>query len=284
MLVRVLRETKEPAMPPADTVLSQGSFLHLDTGQFAVAAAEAGFDAVAVWRQAPGYGGAHKTARAVAEAGVRVETLCRGGVLSRAGHDDTVRALDEAATLGATQLVVIAGPPQPGNMPAAEADLADAMELALPIAEQTGVVLALEPFHPMLAGDRSWLVTLAQAAGIAERFDSPSLGIAVDSYHLWWEPRLAAGLARVGHRITAVQIADWIVPSSGHLPPRGIPGEGVIPLGRFLRLTRAAGYPGPVEIEVLGDRFRSLPPLEAARTLKTALDDVAVGAEEGSHA
>ncbi|MFI5614221.1 sugar phosphate isomerase/epimerase family protein [Amycolatopsis sp. NPDC051903] len=271
-------------MPPVETVLSQGSFRHLDTGEFALAAAVAGFDALAVWRQAPGYRGARATARAAAQAGIRVDTVCRGGVLDRAGHDDTVRALGEAAELGAGVLVVIAGPPRPADPRAAGADLRAALELAVPAAERAGVVIALEPFHPVLAADRSWLVTLAQAVDVADEFDSPFLGIAVDSYHLWWDPLLAAGLRRAGSRIAAVQLADWVVPEPGLLPPRGLPGEGVVPLREFVKLTREAGYRGALEIEVLGDRFRSLPAPDAARSLKTALDDTAVGAEEGSHA
>ncbi|MEV6899645.1 sugar phosphate isomerase/epimerase family protein [Amycolatopsis sp. NPDC051372] len=271
-------------MPAAQTVLSQGSFLHLETGEFVVVAAEAGFDAVAVWRQAPGYRGTRAMAKAAARAGVRVDTLCRGGFLGRAGHNETVRVLEEAAELGAGVLVVIAGPPRPADSRAAEADLDAALELALPAAERAGVVVALEPFHPVLAADRSWLVTLAQAVDVVERFDSPFLGVAVDSYHLWWDPRLAAGLDRAGRRIAAVQLADWVVPEPSRLPSRGLPGEGVVPLREFVRLTREAGYAGALEIEVLGDRFRSLSPLEAARSLKTALDDTAVGAEEGSHA
>ncbi|QRP49445.1 sugar phosphate isomerase/epimerase [Amycolatopsis sp. FDAARGOS 1241] len=271
-------------MRPAETVLSQGSFLHLDTGEFALAAADAGFDALAVWRQAPGYRGARATANAAAQAGIRVDTLCRGGFLDRAGHEETLRAIGEAAELGAGVLVVIAGPPRPADPRAAGADLHAALDLALPAAERAGVVIALEPFHPVLAADRSWLVTLAQAVDVAEEFDSPHVGLAVDSYHLWWDPRLAAGLRRAGHRIAAVQLADWVVPEPGRLPPRGLPGEGAIPLGDFVKLTREAGYEGALEIEVLGDRVRSLPPLEAARSLKTALDHTAVGAEEGTHA
>ncbi|QYN20478.1 sugar phosphate isomerase/epimerase [Amycolatopsis sp. DSM 110486] len=271
-------------MPAVETVLSQGSFLHLDTGEFVTAAAGAGFDAVAVWRQAPGYRGARATAKEAERAGIRVDTVCRGGFLGHSEHDETVRALDEAAELGAGVLVVIAGPPRPGDPRAAEADLEAALELALPAAERAGVVVALEPFHPVLAADRSWLVTLAQATDVVERLDSPFLGIAVDSYHLWWDHRLAAGLTRAGRRIAAVQIADWMVPEPGRLPPRGLPGEGVVPLREFVRLTREAGYAGALEIEVLGDRFRSLPPLDAARSLKTALDDTGVGAEEGSRA
>ncbi|MEU4673043.1 sugar phosphate isomerase/epimerase family protein [Amycolatopsis sp. NPDC023774] len=270
-------------MPATETVLSQGSFLHLETGEFVRVAADAGFDAAAVWRQAPGYRGARVTANAAAQAGVRIDTLCRGGFLNPAGHEETLLALGEAAELDAGVLVVIAGPPRPGDPRSAEAELDAALELALPAAERAGVVVALEPFHPVLAADRSWLVTLAQAVDVVEKFDSPFLGIAVDSYHLWWDPRLATEVRRAGNRVAAVQIADWIVPEPGRLPPRGLPGEGIIPLREFVRLTREAGYAAALEIEVLGDRFRSQPPIEAARSLKTALDDTAVGTEEGSH-
>ncbi|GHH88333.1 sugar phosphate isomerase [Streptomyces sulfonofaciens] len=266
------------------TVLSQGSFLHLPTGKFVSAAAEAGFDAVTLWRHAPTFGDAGDAAAAARAAGIRVEAVCRGGYVTAAGKKETLRALADAAVLGASQMVVIAGPPSPGDPRAAAADLSRALEQVLPAAERAGIALALEPFHPMFAADRSWLVTLGQAVDIADAFDSPFLGITVDSYHLWWDPALATGLHRAGDRITGVQIADWTTPGGDVLPSRGMPGEGVIPLREFLRLVTTAGYTGPVEIEVLSDRFRALPPLDAARALKTALDRTTADVMEGSQA
>lgn len=253
-------------MPGPEVVLSQGTFLHTDTTTFLSAAVDAGFDAVTVWRHAPGYRGAGATFTQVEAAGTRVASVCTGGYLL-GDVDHLRRAIDDAAALGAPQLVVVTGP-RPGTT----SELETALDRLLPHAEQAGVVLALEPFHPMFAAERSWLVTLDQAAQVLARFDTPFLGLAADCYHLWWDPNLDRELRRVGERIVAVHIADWVSPNPDFLRGRGLPGEGVIPIGHFLELVAEAGYAGPIEVEVLNDRFAEMPPALAARTLKTSLE------------
>jgi sugar phosphate isomerase/epimerase len=268
--------------PPPRTVLSQGSFLHLETGEFMDTSAAAGFDAVTVWRHAPGYRSAAGASAAARAAGIAVSAVCRGGQLTPEGHDESLRALEDAAALGSRNLVVVAQPYAPAAPVDAMTQFARALEKLLPEAERAGITLVLEPFHPMFASSRSCLVTLAQANDIAETLDSPFLGIALDSYHLWWDPDLPTGIRRAGRRIAAVQLADWTPLAGDVLRARGVPGEGVIPFPSFLRQARQAGYQGPVEIEVLSDRFCAQPALEAARTLRTALGAV-VEAEERSH-
>lgn len=245
------------------TVVSHGSFLHADLGAFLAAAADAGFDGVDVWRHAPGF-----AIDRVAASGVPVAAMCAG----TASHG----AIDDAATLGAAHLVVTAGP---ATSDSPERDLCVALERLLPHAAQAGVVLALEPFHPMFIADRSWLVTLGQANDVVAAFDSPFLGIALDCYHVWWDPDFEPQLRRAAGRIAGVHVADWIPPSPDHLRGRGLPGEGVIPVERFLQRVTGTGYAGTVEIEVLNDRFTEQPVPDAARTLKAALDAVLGGSE-----
>jgi sugar phosphate isomerase/epimerase len=121
----------------------------------------------------------------------------------------------------------------------------------LPYADQHDVILAVEPFHPMLAAERSAIVTLDQATDIAEAFDHPRLGVAIDTYHVWWDPHLLEAIHRARHRTVGVHVADWLVPTENLLTSRGLPGDGIIDLELLLRTVHDCGYDGDVEVEVM---------------------------------
>ena len=57
-----------------------------------------------------------------------------------------------------------------------------------------------------------------------------ALGVAVDAYHVWWDPDLPRQIARAGTRIVAYHVCDWLVPTKDMLLDRGMPGDGVIDL------------------------------------------------------
>ena len=109
--------------------------------------------------------------------------------------------------------------------------------------------LAIEPLHPMYAADRACVNTLAQALDLCEALGD-GVGVAIDAYHVWWDPDLAAQIARAGaaKRILAYHICDWLVPTRDLLLDRGMMGDGVIDLpgigamienGRLHRLHRS---------------------------------------------
>jgi sugar phosphate isomerase/epimerase len=134
-----------------------------------------------------------------------------------------------------------------------------------------GVRLAIEPFHPMMAADRSVITSLAEANDLVERLSSPWVGLDVDSYHLWWDVALAEQMQRAGHTVMAVQLADWVLPIQGQLSSRGMPSEGSIDLVGFVQLARAGGYQGLIEVEVLSDRWWAAGPSATARAAAAAL-------------
>lgn len=220
----------------------------------------AGVQAIGLWREPVQEYGVKASAALVADAGLRVSSLCRGGFLTspdpdawRHALDDNRRAIDEAAELGTGCLVLVVGglPPGSRDLPAARARVAEALGLLVPYALERNVRLALEPMHPIYTADRGVLSTLGEALDLAERFPVEAVGVVADSFHTWWDPQLAAQLARAGERIAGVQLADWITP----LPPdallsRGMLGDGHIDLRGFVRLTDAAGYDGDIEIEI----------------------------------
>ena len=131
------------------------------------------------------------------------------------------------------------------------------IEAILPRAVDQGVVLGIEPFHPMLIEDRSVIVTLQEANDLAEAFASPNCGVTFDAYHVFWDPRLGAELARASGRIVSNQISDWVLPIEGGLSSRGLPGEGYIDLPAICAAVDDAGYGGFVELEVLSSKLGS---------------------------
>lgn len=227
--------------------------------------------AVGLWREPVAESGVEAVAKLVADAGLRVSSLCRGGFFTRPGsRDENLRALDEAAALGAPCLVLVVGglPPGSNDLPAARAKVTEMLEILAPEAGARRVQLALEPLHPMFCADRAVVSTLGQALAMAEPFPVEQVGVVVDTYHLWWDPRLAEDLPRASGRIASYQVSDWILPlAADTLRSRGLPGDGHIDLTSFTRSVSDAGYTGYAEVEVMNAEV-------AARPLDDVLADL----------
>ncbi|MEU5363009.1 sugar phosphate isomerase/epimerase family protein [Streptomyces sp. NPDC005925] len=229
------------------------------------ACARLGIGQVGLWREPVRSYGLRATARLVRETGLTVTTLCRGGFLTAVDPaeraralDDNRRAVDEAVTLGTDTLVLVSGglPDGSKDLRGARERVADALAELGPYAERHGVRLAIEPLHPMFAADRCVVSTLAQALDLAERFPARQVGVAVDTYHVWWDDRAPQQIARAGAtgRIHAFQLADWTTPlPEGVLNGRGQIGDGAIDMREWKTYVDAAGYTGPIEVELFND-------------------------------
>ena len=237
-----------------------------------------GVTAIAPWRDQVETIGLPEAARIVKADDLTVTGLCRGGMLTaadKAGRqgaiEDNRRAVDEAAALGAACLVMVVGglPPGSRDLPGARKMVADGIAAVLPHARAAGVPLAIEPLHPMYAGDRSCVNTLDQALDLCDLLGEGT-GVAIDVYHTWWDPGLAAAIARAGRgrRILAHHICDWLVPTTDLLLDRGMMGDGVIDLRAFRAMIEAAGYSGPQEVEIFSrDNWWKRPADEVVRTV-----------------
>lgn len=219
------------------------------------ACVRAGVGSIGVWREPLHELGVERGAAMIAEAGLRVSSLCRGGFFTgrTSTMDDNRRAIDEAAALGAACLVLVVGglPDGSRDLPAARATVAEALAELAPYARERSVRLALEPMHPIYCADRGVLSTLSQALDLAERFDPEVVGVAVDTFHVWWDPELEQQLARARGRIATFQVCDWITPlPADTLLARGLMGDGHIDFRRIARLVAEAGYTGDVEVEI----------------------------------
>ena len=236
-----------------------------------------GIPGIAPWRDAlADAGGAQRAARRIREAGLRVSSLCRGGMFTaanragrRAAIDDARRAIGEAHVLGAACLVVVSGglPPGSKDLVGAREMVRDGLAEILEEGRAAGVTLALEPQHPLACADRSVLTTLAQALDLCAELGG-DVGVVVDTYHVWWDPDLARQMARAQGRIVVFQAGDWLVPTTDLAPGRGMPGEGVIDIPRLRAMAEAAGYKGPIEVEVLSRRWWARDPEEVLRVVK----------------
>jgi sugar phosphate isomerase/epimerase len=170
-----------------------------------------------------------------------------------AALDDNKRAIDEAAALGADCLVMVVGglPDGSKDIAAARTMVADGLAAILPYARACHVPLAIEPLHPMYAGDRACVNTLEQALDLCDALGA-GVGVAIDVYHTWWDPKIRPQIARAGRnkQILAHHICDWLIPTRDLLLDRGMMGDGVIDLKQFRADIEDAGFHGPQEVEI----------------------------------
>ena len=220
--------------------------------------ARAGVTAIAPWRDIVQAVGNAQAGKIIRDAGLVATGLCRGGMFPaadeagrRAAIDDNKRAVDEAAAIGAPCLVLIAGglPKGSRDLTGAHAQVRDGLAALLPHAKQADVALAVEPLHPMYAADRACINTLAHANDLCDQL-GPDLGIALDAYHVWWDPNLAREIKRAGKRIISYHVCDWLVPTADFLLDRGMMGDGIIDLRGLRAMVEATGYDGHVDVEI----------------------------------
>jgi sugar phosphate isomerase/epimerase len=229
------------------------------------ACAEHGIEWIGPWRHK--LSDVNEAARRISAAGLRVSSLCRGGFFAAENaREDNRRAVEEAAALGTDALVLVCGPPATKDLPAARATIERGIEALLPYAQEHGVRLGIEPLHPMMIGERSAITTLGEALDVAERIGDPGVGVVIDVYHTFWDPRLAEQIARAAGRIVGYHVNDWLRETSHTLLERGMMGDGIIDLHGFSAMIEAAGYRGPIEVEILNPAIWDLPRDELMRT------------------
>ena len=244
------------------TVRKQGDLVEIID-----ACAKHGIRAIDPWRDQVAAVGLDRAARAVRDAGLELSGYCRGGMFTSDAsrrtevRDDNRRCVDEAKALGASCIVlVVGGLPQysrPGSeaskdIVAARGQVEEALAEMLDYAKQAKLPLAIEPLHPMYADSRSAINTLAQANDLALAIGSDYVGVAVDVYHLWWDPALESEILRAGRagKLFAYHVCDWKTPTEDLLLDRGLPGEGCIPLRSIRGWVEAAGFRGFNEVEI----------------------------------
>jgi sugar phosphate isomerase/epimerase len=233
------------------------------------AVARAGFGQIGPWRHEIEGQDVAAISKHIKNAGLKLSGYCRSTYIPaadaatfHANIDKNKRALDDAATLGAPAFVMVVGglPAGSRNMTAARQQVLDASAELREYGKSVGVRIALEPLHPAYAAERSVLTLLSEALDMCEAIEpaavDPWIGVALDCYHVWWDPNLPQGIAAAGaaNRIFAFHVCDWLVPTLDVLNDRGMMGDGVIDVPGIRAAVEAAGYSGSVEVEIFSSR------------------------------
>ena len=230
---------------------------HWSLAQAIEGCARHGIRGIAPWRDKLAEMGLKQAAKAIKANGLTVTGLCRGGFFTAKDWlDDNRRAIDEAHALGAQCLVLVVGGLFPGtkDLNYSRDRIRESISIILPEARKAGVPLAIEPLHPMQAADRACVNTLEQALDICDALGE-GIGVAVDVYHVWWDPKLQAQIRRAGRkRLLAYHICDWLVPTRDLLNDRGMMGDGVINLRLIRSWIESAEYSGFHEVEIFSER------------------------------
>lgn len=258
--------------------LNQATVKHLDLAQSVNLCVRHQIPAIGLWRDRVAEAGLRQAAATVRAAGLHVSSLCRGGFFTHpdgparaSALADNRQAIAEAAGLGADTLVLV-----PGGLPSGSRDLAlarrmvaDAIADLVPTAQRLGVRLGIEPMHPMFCADRGVVSTLGDALDLAFQFPAETVGVVVDTYHVWWDSQLAAQIDRARGRIVSVQLCDWVVPiPADTLLGRGHLGDGVIDFSPVVAGLLAAGYAGFMEIEIFNQEVWDAPADQTAATIR----------------
>ena len=262
------------------TVRKQGDLL-----QIINACARHGIRAIDPWRDQVAAVGLDRAARAVREAGLELSGYCRGGMFTSDAarrvevRDDNRRAVDEAKALGAPCIVlVVGGLPQYSragsavskDIVTARGQVEDAIAEMMEYARGAKMPLAIEPLHPAYAADRACVNTTKQALDICDRLDpgrTGALGVALDVYHIWWDPDVLLQIRRAGNdRLLAFHVCDWLVPTRDILNDRGMMGDGVIDIKSLRSAVEAEGFAGYSEIEIFSESWWTKPMDEVLRT------------------
>ena len=225
---------------------------------------KAGIKGISIWRNVLEGQDLKLVKRQLAEADISIVSLVRGGFFPSVNAseralaiEDNVKLIEEAAVLGAPLIVLVCGSDGRQSLETSRDQIQEGIEKLLPIAIENGVKLAIEPLHPMYAGDKSAVNTLQQANDMVEAINSPQVGVAIDVYHVWWDPNLEVEIRRCGQNnsLFAFHICDWNVPTLDFLTDRGLMGDGCIPIKKIRSWVEEAGFSGFNEVEIFSDKY-----------------------------
>ena len=225
--------------------------------------------AISPWRDQVAAVGLDTVSKLVKTHGLKLSGYCRGGMFPattaagiQAADADNRQAVDEACELNAPCLVLVVGG-LPGalsgqaahkNIEQSRDQVFEGIEKLLAYAKSCNMPLAIELLHPMYAADRACINTLEQALDVCDKLDpanSGALGVALDVYHVWWDPKLQQQIERAGQkRLLAFHVCDWLTPTRDLLNDRGMMGDGVIDIPKIRGWVEAQGFNGFSEVEI----------------------------------
>ncbi len=223
--------------------------------------AAAGVPGVGLWRQWLEGRPLAESRKMLDDHGLKAVSLVRSGFYpylnpgeKQAAYDDNIKALDEAAAVGAPQIVLVCGAKPELSLAENRKHITEGIASLVGHASKVGVMLSIEPLHPMYADCRSAVNTIGQCNDMIDQIGEQWVGIAADVYHIWWDPQLEQEIRRAGRRIIGFHVCDWLTPTSDFLNDRGLMGEGCIDNRGIRQLVESTGFNGAIEVEVFSTR------------------------------
>ncbi|HEX7076415.1 MAG TPA: sugar phosphate isomerase/epimerase family protein [Hyphomicrobiaceae bacterium] len=258
--------------------INQATLMQCSFEESIAVLARHGVRATSIWRDKLREYGLSKAQQLLKSEGLAVSGFCSGGLITSPdareaaeAMDEVRRAIDETAAVEARCLVFVAGgvDPRDKDIKATRARVLDRIAELVPYARAANVTIALEPLHPMTCATRSVLTTVGLANDWCDVLNAEDVvGIAVDTYAVWWDPNLEAEIARAGKRICAFHINDWLPDTQDLRLDRGMMGDGLIDIPRIRRMVEEAGYKGHCEVEIFSARnWWKRDPDEVVRTI-----------------
>lgn len=248
--------------------ISRLSFNHMTAKKYDLyslldACSRLGIRYVGMWRHKIAEVGLEQAANLLQAYGIRASSLCRGGMFPArseeefADHvDDNKRAIEEAARIDAEVLVLVCGPAADKDLSKARYMVEKGIDVLLPYARSCGIRLGIEPMHPVFASDRSVIVTMEQANDLIDKFNDEYLGLVLDTFHIWWDPKIDEQIRRASGKILGFHVNDYPrVVDRSPLVAREMMGKGIIDIRRIRIAVESAGYTGPIEVEVFNDEL-----------------------------
>ncbi len=239
----------------------------------------AGIRGITIWRNVLEGKNLNDVNKLLKDSNLEVVSLCRGGFFPSvdpaergASIDDNFLAIEQASAIGAPLIVLVCGSDRRQSLEKSREQIREGIAKILPFAKASGVKLAIEPLHPMYAADRSAINTLSQANDMAAEINSEWVGVAVDIYHLWWDPSLKEQIQRCSKqkKLFAFHVCDWNVPTVDMLNDRGLMGEGCINIPEIRSWVESAGFRGYNEVEIFSDKFWATDQNEYLEKIKKA--------------
>ena len=241
--------------------------------------ASAEIPGITIWRNVLENKDLSVVRKQLSDSNLDVVSLCRGGFFPSIDAnkrslaiDDNLLAIEQAAAVGAPLIVLVCGADGKQSLEKSRDQIKEGITKILPTAMAAGIKLAIEPLHPMYAGDRSAVNTMKQANDMAEEINSDWVGVAVDVYHLWWDPSLKEEIKRCAdqNHLFAFHVCDWNIPTLDFLNDRGLMGEGCINIPEIRSWVEDAGFKGYNEVEIFSDKFWATDQKEYLEKIKKA--------------
>ena len=245
--------------------------------------ARAEIGGISMWRETLAGQDLKKVRKHLADSGLTPVSLVRGGFFTGKSLGDrhaaiatNLAALNEAEVLGLPSIVLVCGATL-GQSPAENlAQIEEGIRAIIPAAEAANIKLSIEPLHPMYAADRSAIASLRDANLLAQRINHPLVGIAIDTFHVWWEIDLETEIktcADNGH-LFAFHICEFKPDFDHPLLDRGLPGEGVNATPRILEMIRKTHFTGLTEIEIFSRKYWAMNQHDFLQKILTSTQDL----------